>query len=142
LDESTNKKWTDRDSFFGKKFPFGDVKPLENFDLSSIKAYVQNVLSNVPHSDAILSPEIFETLHVVIVQIKLPKKLNPKNLQVLINAHNIKIKGQSEEEGQLIKLPCSVIPAASKAHYKQGILEIKMPKVRYKEHFHEVFIQF
>jgi hypothetical protein len=142
LDESTNKKWTDQDSFFGKKFPFGDVNALEKFDLSSINAYVQNVLSNVPHSGALLSPETFETHHWVIVQIKLPKKVHPKNLRVFINARNIKIKGQDEGDEQLIKLPCSVVPAESKAQFKQGILEIKMPKVKYKEHFHEVFIQF
>jgi HSP20 family molecular chaperone IbpA len=142
LDLPNNKKWTDRDSFFNKEFPFRDVNPLENFDLSSINAYVQNVLSNVSHSDTMLSSETFETHHSVIVQLKLPKKVHPKNLRVLINAHNIKINGQNEGEGQLIKLPCSVVPTGSKAQYKQGILEIKMPKVRFKEHFHEIFIQF
>jgi HSP20 family molecular chaperone IbpA len=142
LDVSSNKKWTDQDSFFNKKFPFGDVNPLEKFDLSSISAYVQNVLSNVPHVDAMQDAETFETHHWVIVQIKLPKKQHPKNLRVLVNAHHIKIKGQTEGEGQLIKLPCSVVPTAAKAQFKQGILEIKMPKVKYKEHFHQVFIQF
>jgi HSP20 family molecular chaperone IbpA len=139
LDEFTSKKWANPDIFFNKKFPFTNDNPLENYDLSSIQSYVQNILSQVTTGDAMLSAEIFETHQSVIAKIKIPSQMQPKNLRVWVNANHIKIEKSPEGKEQVFNLPCSVDPNGKKALYKKGILQIRMPKVNYKDRNHEVF---
>ncbi|QGQ98645.1 hypothetical protein EHS13_29070 [Paenibacillus psychroresistens] len=139
MDQSTIKKWANQDIFSNKKFPFTNDNPLENYDLSSIHSYVQNVLSQVSTGDEMLRSEIFETHQWVIAKIKIPNKLHPKNLRVWVNATHVKIEKAPEGKEQILNLPCRVDPHAKKAIYKKGILEIRIPKVKYKDRYHEVF---
>jgi HSP20 family molecular chaperone IbpA len=139
LDELSSKKWANPDIFSNKKFPFTNDNPLENFDLSSIQSYVQNVLSQVTTGDAMLSAEIFETHQSVIAKIKIPSQLQPKDLRVWVNANHIKIEKSPEGKEQILNLPCSVDPNGKKAIYKKGILQIRIPKVKNKDRYHEVF---
>jgi HSP20 family protein len=141
LDLPAGKKWTN-DTFFNKKFPFNDANPLENYDLSSINAYVQNVISQATTGEVKLSTEVFETHRSVIAKIKLPKQLHPKNLRIQVNANNIKIEKTEGNEEQIIHLPCRVDPSGRKAVYKQSVLEIRIPKVNTKDPYHEVFIRY
>ncbi|MEV2407268.1 Hsp20/alpha crystallin family protein, partial [Paenibacillus larvae] len=45
-----------------------------------------------------------------------------------------------QDEGKLISLPASIIPHKSKASFKEGYLQIKMPKMR-NGNFHELQIR-
>jgi hypothetical protein len=139
LDESTNNKWANPDIFFNKKFPFTNDNPLENYDLSSINSYVQKVLSQVSTGDAMLGAEIFETHLSVIAKIKIPNQMQLKNLRFWVNANHIKIERSPDGREQILNLPSIVDPLAKKAVYKKGILEIRIPKVKYKDRYHEVF---
>lgn len=141
MDNSAGKKWT-QDSFFDKKFPFKHADPLENYDLSSINAYVQNVLSQATIGEARLSTEVFETHQSVIVKIKLPKQLHPRNLRIKVNSNHIKMEKTEGNEEQIIPLPCRVDPTGRKAVFKQSILEIRIPKVKTRDPYHEVFIRY
>jgi HSP20 family molecular chaperone IbpA len=139
MDESTNKKWANPDIFSNKNFPFTNDNPLENYDLSSIQSYVQDVLSKATTGDAMLSAEIFETHQSVIAKIKIPSHLPPQNLRVWVSANHIKIEKSPEGKEQILNLPCSVDPNGKKTLYKKGILQIRIPKVKYKDRYHEVF---
>ena len=141
LNESAEKKWTN-DSFFNKKFPFNHANPLENYDLSAINSYVQNVLSQATVGEVMLNAEVFETHQSVIAKIKLPKQLHPRNLRIRINANHIKIEKTENNVEQIIHLPCRVDPNGRKAVYKKNILEIRIPKVKAKDRYHEVFIRY
>jgi HSP20 family protein len=149
LEQSTNKKWGNHDPFFNNKFPFNEanaLKGLESFDLSSINNYVQNAILHAMPGDITkypdIHPDIFETHHFVIVKLKLPKKLNPNNIRVFIQANHIKLEGWTNEKEHMIKLPCSVLSSKSNALFKQGVLEIKMPKIKFRDRYQEVFIRF
>ncbi len=134
--DGLNKNWTNPDIFSNKKFPFTHANPLENYDLSSIHAYVQNVLSNVSASDGVLvKTEVFETHQWVLAKIKLP---NPKGTRVWVNANRIKIEKAPGGKEQILQLPCRVNPLAKKVLYKKGILEIRMPKLKYNDRYHEI----
>jgi HSP20 family molecular chaperone IbpA len=145
LEQSTDKRWGNLDPFFNNKF-FNDANPLEGIDLSSINNYVQNAISHVMPSETTIHPDvhpdIFETHNFVIVKLKLPKNVNPSNIRLFIQANHIKLEGWANEKEQIIKLPSSVQSTKSKALFKQGVLEIKMPKIKFRDRFHEVFIRF
>jgi len=142
LDDSAKKTWTNQDSFFDKKFPFHQANPLENYDLSSIHSYVQNVLSQVAVGDEKLIVEVFETHQSVIAQIKIPKQLNPRSLKIWVKTSHIKIERTQDNKEQLISLPSNVDSNTSKAVYKQGILEVRMPKLKARDRYQEVLVRY
>lgn len=139
MDDLTYKNWVNPDIFSNKKFPFTNTNPLENYDLSSIHSYVQNVLSNVSTSaggDVKVRTEVFETHHWVIAKIKLA---NPRHMRIWVNANRIKIEQTQQGKTQILNLPSKVNPLSRKILYKKGILEIRMPKAKLKDRYHEVF---
>jgi HSP20 family molecular chaperone IbpA len=141
MDETANEKWGNPDIFSNKKFPFTHDNPLENYDLSSIHSYVQNVLSQVTNGESMLSTDVFETHHWVIAKIKIPNQLLSRNLKIWVNANRIKIERTQDNKApivQILNLPCRVDPYTRKAVFRKDILEIRMPKVKYKDRYHEV----
>ncbi|MEX2461452.1 MAG: Hsp20/alpha crystallin family protein [Paenibacillaceae bacterium] len=142
MDDSAEKTWTNQDSLFNKKFPFHNTNPLENYDLSSIHTYVQNVLSQVAVDELKLRVEIFETHQSVIAKIKIPKHLDPRSLKIWVNTSHIKMERTQDNKEQMINLPSRVDSNTSKAVYKQGILEIRIPKLKARDRYHEVFVRY
>jgi len=139
-DATNNEKWAQGDSFFNGKSPFSYVNPLEKLDLSSLHNYVQNAISRVSMGEPALISEVFETHQYAIAKIKISKKLYSNQLRVFVNYNQIKLEGLTGYKAQIINLPCHVEASNCKAIYRQGILEIKLPKVKYKNYYHEVFI--
>ena len=122
-----NEKWTNPEYL------------LNQFDLSSIQKYVQNAISSMSSiEEAKLSSEVFETHTDVIARIKLPSKLHPRNVRVHVNTMNLKLEGLLEGKEKIFNLPCTVNAGISTALFKQGVLEIKMPKLKPRDRYHEV----
>lgn len=139
MDDSINKNWGGSELFSNKNFPFTQVNALESYDLSSIQSYVQNVLSQVSTmDDALLKAEVFETHQWVIAKIKISSQILARSLRIRVNSHHMVISRTQNSKDQIIHFPCKVNPLARKSVYKSGILEIRMPKLKYKERYHEV----
>ncbi|MFC3886098.1 Hsp20/alpha crystallin family protein [Bacillus songklensis] len=76
-----------------------------------------------------LDAHVFETLDECIVQVKIPDKSMLHQLKVLHSPYHCIIEWVDEEPcKEEIKLPCSVRRKGTTAVYRNGILEIKMPK--------------
>jgi len=129
-EEVYGEQWSKDDQFFKQKLP--------RVDLSSIDKYVQNVLSHVSDQTSIPLPELFETHYSVIARMKVSSKADVKQIKISVNSTQLKLKGIYDREEKLIKLPCCVEAAYCKALLKNGILEVKMPKVKHNSSYYEV----
>jgi len=90
--------------------------------------------------------EVYETDHEVVVKAELPG-IDPKSVGVTVTAEGLTIKGEAKAEHEdkgrnyyrrelrygafqrTIALPNEVKSDETKATFKQGILEVKIPKV-------------
>lgn len=125
--------------------PFDDLASLRE----SMDKLFEDVFARRPRGQApaIWQPaaEIFETDHEVVVRAELPG-IDPKNVDITVTDDTLTIKGEAraeqEEKGRnyyrrelrygafvrSLALPAEVKGDAAKASYKNGILEIRVPK--------------
>lgn len=85
------------------------------------------------------SPDVFETHHYMIARIKVPEDIYPENVKVMFHTNELNIEGIQSRPLQ-IKLPRNGLYKGSKAHFKDHILEVRVPK-RSKERYQEIPIQ-
>ncbi|MFD7523596.1 Hsp20/alpha crystallin family protein [Paenibacillus chitinolyticus] len=86
--------------------------------------------------------DTFETHTDVFVRLKIPKSEDPRSLQVMVKTSHVKILGLTDEPRKLIKLPSPVLPKTAKATYKEGVLQIQVRRRRYKDNYHEAYIEY
>lgn len=87
-----------------------------------------------------VSSEVFETHRHVIAKIKLPPKVHPRALQVMVRSDRIKLLGLLGGEPHYIRLPAPVLSRTARAHYREGILQVQARKRR-KGAYHEAYIE-
>jgi len=104
------------------------------------------------------SIELFETDAEVVFRADLPG-VDPKELEVEVQERELTIKGQHKEEKETqtenyyhaerrygtffrrVPLPVQVRAGESKASYKNGVLEVRMPKVQPRQKGYRVPIE-
>lgn len=125
------------DTFFGSEFVERALP-----DMSSIRKDMQ--LFRQPLSD------LKETDNELIASIEIPG-VDKKDIQLQITANNLEVKVEKKQEMKVEKkgylraersykgfyrsmsLPSRIIPEQAKASYKDGILEVVMPKAEKKK---------
>lgn len=118
-----------------------------NQDLSWIADYVNDMMQQSfpgqyyggSFSSTRLKQEVFETHDFIIARIEVPEDIDPEHLKVYFLTNELKVEGV-DSETQRIQLPRNGLYKGSKAIYKEGILEIKIPK-RARERFQEIPVQ-
>ncbi|WP_274363484.1 Hsp20/alpha crystallin family protein [Paenibacillus thermotolerans] len=93
-----------------------------------------------PFASALLSYDLFETHRSVILRLNIPKNMSPHEVKASVNRRKVRIELPSGKL-QEIKLEKPVNPKRSQAVYKEGVLEVRMPKIREPKSFHEVYIE-
>ncbi|MFC7680243.1 Hsp20/alpha crystallin family protein [Paenibacillus sp. GCM10028914] len=129
--------WLNEDPFFKKLLPFKAIQEHLSIKPDDVDQYVENALREANLNSSLkgrdsskLHYEHIDTHHLLITKIRVPKKIHPENLWVQLNRTQIRINGfDDNDENQIIQLPTPIIPEQSKATFKQGSLQLKMPKM-------------
>lgn len=133
-----NLDWLREDPFFKKNFPFKGIKEHLNFNSDEVDQYVENALREANMNSSLkgknnnskLQYEHIDTHNILITKIRIPKRIHPENIWVQLNRTQIRINGLGDDdENEIISLPSPIIPDQSKATFKQGSLQLKMPKM-------------
>ncbi|RRJ62688.1 hypothetical protein EHV15_06835 [Paenibacillus oralis] len=85
--------------------------------------------------------ENFETHQSVITRFRVPAGVNPQDIGVMVGAGDVRIRLPDGGE-ERNPLPRRVRVEDSKAVYKDGVFEIRMPKEAEDEHYREIFVKF
>jgi HSP20 family molecular chaperone IbpA len=137
--------WQQFEEFFSgiSSFQQGKIQ-----DLSWVDKFIQNVMKQAvpePVTNSVQPPplqtEVFETHRNVIVKIRIPAHIQPRALQLFANSHQLKIEGPGQNV-QYVRLPAAVQSQSSKAHFRDGILQLQLRKKTESERFDEVYIRF
>jgi HSP20 family molecular chaperone IbpA len=110
------------DQIFSQAMPNANGQPLFNSGQDSVKS------------------EVFETHHWMFVRIKVPNRAIASKLRISLGVNQVRVSGLTKEI-ETIGLPATARLEGARAIYKDGILEIRIPK-DLNEQFHEVNIQF
>ncbi|MVO99813.1 Hsp20/alpha crystallin family protein [Paenibacillus lutrae] len=86
--------------------------------------------------------DVFETHTHVFIRLKIPKREDPYSLQVLVKTSHVKILGLIDEPKKTIKMPSPVNPKTAKARYRENVLQIQVRKRKFKDTYHEAYIEF
>ncbi|KKO51349.1 hypothetical protein XI25_26690 [Paenibacillus sp. DMB20] len=145
--EPTNPlDWLNQDPFFKKHFPFKTLEDQWRLDPNQVDSYVQNIINQATTSgfmDGVssLRYEHFDMHDTLVTMIRIPKRIHPESIWVQLSRTQIKVNGLKDKESELIKLPVPVNPDRTKATYKQGSLQLRMPKLS-SGRFKDVFIRY
>ncbi|GGF98127.1 Hsp20/alpha crystallin family protein [Paenibacillus abyssi] len=128
--------WDEFGKYMKKQIPFMD----HNSSWLGISG--QNSSSSPsfnPFAPAGLDYEMFETHRSIYIQCQIPKNISPNDLKFYAAKRKLKIEysGITEE----IQLKYDVNPNRSTARIKDGILEIRMPKLSENQPFQEISIR-
>lgn len=146
--------WDEFEKHMIKQFPFmsglnfpRDAKQYKDLGENYVQETMKRFFSSSMYPDSRFNPfamsgidyDLFETHRNIFVQCRLPKEASPVDMNFSVNKRKLKIaySGKTEE----VKLPNDVDPVRSSANYKDGILEIRMPKSRDRETFHDIVIR-
>lgn len=118
-------------------------------DPSWIGDYVQRLLKQVNLPKVNITPnsavdsDVFETHKSVIVRVTVPKAVNPNLIRVWINTHHVRIEGIPDtRQKHTIALPAPVLAKSGRAVFKDGVLEIRIPKYSSERGYKEIYVQF
>lgn len=95
-----------------------------------------------PFGSVTLPTEVFQTHNHVIVRIKVVKGVKPRQLRLYAGLQRLRIDGLPESGTQYVRLPGLVHPETSRAMYRDGVLQVKLPKRKINERFEEVDVRF
>lgn len=145
----TNLDWLKEDPFFKKHFPFKTLEEHLRLDSDAVDQYVENAIrhatSNSPqfmnNNGTKLQYEHMDTHNHLITKVRIPKRVHPENIWIQLNRTQLKINGLNDDQSQIITLPTPINPDQSKATFKQGSLQVKMPKIS-TGRFKDVHIRF
>ena len=152
-EHQASEQWEQWDAFENmmlQAFPFlpkhftrggiADSNWLSDVVQNTINRYIdQEMKSKFPQSifGRTLGHDVFETHRSVIVRIRLPADIHPRELDMAISCHKVRIKLPSGEQ-QVIALPRAVNPKRARATFREGVLELRMPRTG--EPFHPVYV--
>lgn len=145
--------WDEFEKYMVKQFPFltgGQWKTLGE-QLDPVEDYFKNVMKRFfkipsyrhpyfnPFKNGGIDYDMFETHRSIFVQCRLPKETSPHDMNFSVNKRRLKIK--HADKTQDILLSCDVDPSRSKATFKDGMLEIRLPKKRSPAPYHDIVIR-
>lgn len=139
--KSNPLSWLNEDPFFKNKLNMKELEEQWNLDPSQIDSYVEKMIreataSALPAPTGKVHFEHVDTHNFLITKIRIPSGVHPENIWTQINRTQIKISGIGKDQAEIIPLPFPVNPDQSKATYKQGSLQFRMPKLspgRYRD---------
>jgi HSP20 family molecular chaperone IbpA len=137
--------WREFEAYMKKQF---SGWPIENWEKQIerqqewARQYMQKMIAKWmpdfrPNPLAWLDFNIFETHRNIIVRVHVPSGLSHDQLKFAVSPRALRVSMQ--EHSETIVLGANVIPERSKAEYKQGCWEIRMPKAQKREKFHPIF---
>ncbi|MBW5444942.1 hypothetical protein GE107_02535 [Cohnella sp. CFH 77786] len=92
-----------------------------------------------PFASSSLDCEIFETHRSVFVRCRVPDGLTSRDVRIWGNRSRLKIECQGRTEE--VALPSDVNAGRAIAGWKDGVLEIRLPRIEGGEPFREIFIR-
>ena len=122
----------DLDRFFNESF----LRPFAPFGLSRLRAATEEIVPTV---------DIFESNGDVVLKAELPG-IKKEDIDITLSDGSITISGEKKQESEIKKkdyykwessygsfcrsfaLPAEIQPGKAKSTYKDGILEVRMPK--------------
>ncbi|HET7657089.1 MAG TPA: Hsp20/alpha crystallin family protein [Bacillales bacterium] len=121
----------------GNKFPEKWNSP----DLSWVSEYINDIMKQAlptqfqtgqtenreSRETSDVTSDVFETHHFMITRVEVPDDIFPENIKVMFHINELYIEGISPQPLH-IKLPSNGLYKGSKAHFKDHILEIRIPK--------------
>jgi len=136
------KKMLENFPFLPKKLM--DVDPTQN--TSWVSDYVQeqlqrafsSTLTDFPFKNR-LNYHITETHRNIFLRLHVPKDTEPHDIKMSLDNHLVRIELPSGHK-QDISLKKPVNPKRAIARFKNGIMELQMPKMRNKRKLHEVIV--
>lgn len=137
--------WKQFEAWMMKQFPFiPDMRKAHN--PSWVSDYVQKVVNESlnRYSDPLfprtLQYDLFETHRNLIVRARLPEDVSPNDVRTSVNRRKVRIEW-SKGKKQDIVLEQRIDPTRTRAKYKDGILELHMPKLLEPESFYDIDIR-
>jgi hypothetical protein len=136
--------------FAGNGFINDSVKEMmTKGNLSWVDDYVQGIVSRTlpkmsPQTEKTidqLKANVFETHNFVIARIKVSKQADPRKLRFYVANNQLRVDGLAHDNNQFIQLPANVRFRESRAVFKNGIFEIRMPKEAQKR-FKEINVRY
>ncbi|ASA21779.1 Hsp20/alpha crystallin family protein [Paenibacillus donghaensis] len=133
--------WLRNDPFFANQISLKALEEQWKLDPDAIDSYVDKVIREAtpslsPTSKTKLKFEHVDTHSFLITKIRIPSSIHPENLWLQLYRTQLKIGGLANDRSEVITLPVPVNPNQSRATFKQGTLQLKMPKLsagRYKD---------
>lgn len=148
--QSPSELWDEFEKTMLKAFPFlprnftktgiADSNWLSDVVQKTVNRYIeQEMKSKFPYSvfGRSIGYDLFETHRSVILRLRLPEGMNPREPELSISSHKVRIRLPSGEK-QVIPLPKAVNPRQARTTYRDGILELRLPKTR--EPFYPVYV--
>ncbi|GIP33771.1 hypothetical protein J2TS4_29810 [Paenibacillus sp. J2TS4] len=119
------------------------VKQRTQGEPSWVENYVKQILQGTSrrNTKSEIEHEIIESSNDLTVKLKLPDKVNPRSLKLLVNHNSIKLNGLFEGKSHIIRLPKPVIGESAKAVFKKGVLIVRIPKEYGGDFFNEIRIR-
>ncbi|GIP11086.1 hypothetical protein J1TS5_32560 [Paenibacillus macerans] len=143
--------WEEFEKNMLEQFPFlpknfTQANPAKN--LSWVGDYVQKQLQKSMPADFKIpifndnagNYELHETHRSLIVRLPVSDHFELDHTKISVNRNKLRIVLPSGEK-QEIQLKKQVNPKQTRAKYKEGILEIQMPKMPESQNFHDVFVE-
>jgi len=132
--------------FLPKRFTRGEFAA----DASWVSEFVQNNLSRFineavspgvfdPSAKGLLRYELLETNRSLILRLKLPKGMSPRDVKTSIGRRNVKLALPSGRT-QRIPLGKPVNSKRARADFRSGVLEIRMPKLPEREEYNDLYL--
>lgn len=136
--------WKSLEKLFGGPLPFmaEALKKRAQAEPSWVENYVSQILKGPEKikKQSGLEHELQETKEDLIVKIKIPDHIHPRNLKLLVSHNSLKLNGLSATS-RVIRLPKNVIGESAKAVFKKGVLQVRMPKDYEGDFFNEIRIR-
>lgn len=129
--------WMNEDPFFKKKLNLKTIEDQWKLDPNQIDGYVEKIIreataatsSSFMNESPSLRYEHVDTHNYLITKIRIPSGVHPESIWAQINRTQIKLTGLGKDHKEIITLPLPVNPDQSRASYKQGSLQFRMPKM-------------
>ncbi len=115
-------------------------------DFSKLGDFIQNSMNEILSSNLTTqnfttssNSNVFETHDYMIVKIPVPENVNISDINVFLDTNMLMVTGASDKR-EYITLPINGNFAGSQGYYKDGIIEIRVPKNE-KKNFREIMIK-
>ncbi len=136
--------WASMESLFSGAFPFsGSSLPTGMMNPEWLERIVKEATQtqSTPIQDKELYKHtLYETHKSVFIRIPLPHSLDPQLLRVYVGPTSLRIEGFPDHIEKKVQLPCEVNKVGIRSTYKDGILEIRMTKLRFSDQERQITI--